>query len=231
MRILVTRPQEDGVEIAARLAERGHQALVAPLLAPHFHDGRELALGGIQAILVTSANAVRALVRRTTRRDIPVFAVGPQTAGEARDAGFRDVKDANGNLEDLTALIARTASPDRGAMLYVRGEPSRQGLSEQLSRRGFMVRTETLYEVIAAQRLTWDAAEALRQGQLDAAMFFSSRSARVFRDCLEKEGLDGHKLIALCISAATAQALQPLSFQEVRVAGRPNQAAMLALVE
>ena len=39
MRILVTRPLEDGVEIAAQLALCGHQALLAPLLEPQFPKG------------------------------------------------------------------------------------------------------------------------------------------------------------------------------------------------
>jgi uroporphyrinogen-III synthase len=92
MRILVTRPREDGEQIAAKLAALGHTALLAPLLEPRFHDGPEPALNDVQAILATSANGIRALIRRTARRDIPIFAVGPQTTEEARAAGFSDVR-------------------------------------------------------------------------------------------------------------------------------------------
>src|SRR4051812_20101180 len=73
MKILVTRPLADGQQIAARLAEQGHQALLAPLLEPRFSDGPEPQLDDVEAILATSANGVRALVRRTARRDIPIF--------------------------------------------------------------------------------------------------------------------------------------------------------------
>ena len=97
MKILVTRPLEDGRQIAARLAEMGHQALLAPLLEPRFFDGPEPALDDVQAILATSANGVRALIRRTPRRDIPIFAVGPQTAEEATKAGFTEVRSADGD--------------------------------------------------------------------------------------------------------------------------------------
>src|SRR5262245_999401 len=79
MHVLVTRPLEDGAEIAARLAEMGHRALLAPLLTPHFPDGPQPEFQDVQAVLVTSANGVRALIRRTARRDLPIFAVGPQT--------------------------------------------------------------------------------------------------------------------------------------------------------
>ena len=56
------------MEIAARLAEMGHQALLAPLLTPRFYDGPLLEESGpdledVQAILATSANGIRAIVR------------------------------------------------------------------------------------------------------------------------------------------------------------------------
>ncbi len=84
MRVLVTRPKEDAEETAQLLAARGHQALVAPLLETRFFDGAALTLEGVQAVLATSANGVRALARRTARRDVPLFAVGPQTAEAAK---------------------------------------------------------------------------------------------------------------------------------------------------
>src|SRR6185436_13489885 len=103
MRILVTRPLEDGREIARLLAERGHQTLLSPLLEPRFQDGPlpQEALAGVQAVLATSANGIRALIRRTSRRDLSIFAVGPQTADEARGAGFKDVRSADGDAKAL----------------------------------------------------------------------------------------------------------------------------------
>ncbi|HYS45949.1 MAG TPA: uroporphyrinogen-III synthase, partial [Rhizomicrobium sp.] len=70
---------------------------------------------------------------------------------------------------------------------------------------------------------------ALRQGALDAAMFFSPRTARIFAAL--SDGLPTQNIAALCISPATAQALPPAIFARVAVAQRPNQEAMLALVE
>src|ERR1700749_3338061 len=82
MRVLVTRPEEDAVRIAEILKSRGHEPVIAPLLKTNFHNGPDISLDGVQAILATSANGVRALATRTRRRDIPLFAVGPQTAQE-----------------------------------------------------------------------------------------------------------------------------------------------------
>ena len=65
MHVLVTRPLEDGEEIAARLAEMGHTALLAPLLSPHFEAGPEPDFTGVQAILASSAKAANAVATAT----------------------------------------------------------------------------------------------------------------------------------------------------------------------
>ena len=67
-------------QIAERMAARGHDVLLAPLLTTRLFDGPDIMLEEVQAVLATSANGVRALARRTARRDIPIFAVGSQTA-------------------------------------------------------------------------------------------------------------------------------------------------------
>ena len=86
-----------------------------------------------------------------------------------------------------------------------------------------------LYSIEPAAQLPAETKAALREGALDAVMFFSPRSARIFAALAHDLPTDG--LAALCISPATAQALGTLGFARVAVAMRPNQQAMLALTE
>jgi uroporphyrinogen-III synthase len=227
MRILTTRPQEDGKEIAARLAERGHEALLAPLLTPRFHEGPEPDLNDVVAILATSANGIRALVRRTPKRDFSVFAVGPQTAEEARKSGFTEVRNADGDAKAL-ALAATLWAARKGVLLHVCGEDAPGTLAENLTLRGFKVRRCPLYAIEPATSLPEAARRALENRSLDGVMFFSPRSARIFGALAD--GLPTEDLTAYCISPATAQALSPMPFAHIAVAARPNQAAILALV-
>ncbi|MBU6297108.1 MAG: uroporphyrinogen-III synthase [Alphaproteobacteria bacterium] len=230
MRVLLTRPKEDAEVFAERLRERGHAAVSAPLLTVRFHDGPALALGGVQAILATSANGVRALARRTDRRDLPVFAVGPQTAQEARKAGFARVECANGDVAALSKAVPRWAHTDTGALLHATDAEGARRLAVLLTAKGYAVNAMVLYDVAAATALPQDVVRALREGSLDAAVFFSPRGARIFRECILSADLARAcaGLVAVCISQAVAEALSPLSFKEIRVAGRPNQDALLA---
>jgi uroporphyrinogen-III synthase len=228
MRILVTRPREDGAEIAQRLAELGHETLLAPLLAVKLQTGEPLPLTGIQAILATSANGVRALAARTRVRQIPLFAVGPQTAAAAAASEFIRVRSADGDAAALARMVPQWASPAAGALLHVVGEEGSGWLAEALTARGFEVRREVLYRVEAASHLPPDVLQAFEQGKVQVALFFSPRSAQVFADCVARVKLSTAGTIAICISANTAGALADLSFAEIRVAASPNQTALLA---
>jgi uroporphyrinogen-III synthase len=229
MQVLITRPLADGEDTARQLALRGHQGVVAPLLTVRFLEGPEVGLEGIQAILATSANGVRALARRTPRRDVALFAVGPQTAAEAQGQGFESVRSAEGDAAALALAAARWTEPGRGALLQVAGEGNDAKLVQQLP--GFRVRQEILYAVERVENMPQAAAAGLREGRFDAALFYSPRSAAAFRACVLQEKLPVENLLAACISAATTAALGPLSFRDLRIAAKPNQAALLKLLD
>jgi len=222
----------DAVPFAHMIAARGHDAVIAPLLEIRHRDGAEISLDGVQAILATSANGVRAIARRTARRDIAVFAVGPQTAEEAKGAGFADVRNADGDSAALMRATEEWASPDKGVLLHAAGGEAPKTLARELEKRGFTVRREVLYDAVAAQALPDAAASALKKDALDAVMHFSARSAGLFCELAARAGLEQHceRLLALCISKAAADAAAGLKFREIRIAQNPSQNAMLALL-
>ncbi len=229
MRILVTRPIEDGEEIAQKLRDLGHQPLLAPLLSTHFAPGPEPDFTGVQAILASSANGIRALIRRTARRDLPIFAVGPQTTQEAQSAGFTQVRNADGDAKALAEAAARWTTPEKGVLLHVCGAEAPGSLAATLTGQGFTVRRSELYAVHAADHLPPEARTVLEQQTLDAVLFFSPRSARIFCDLAA--GLSLARVAALCISPVTAGAVEGQGFGRVAAAAHPNQPSLLALLE
>ena len=94
MRLLVTRPEPDATRQAELLAARGHEPVLAPLLAIESATNVPIELDGAQALIVTSRNALRALA---SHRDVaallqlPLFAVGEATAKAATELGFTTV--------------------------------------------------------------------------------------------------------------------------------------------
>ena len=231
MRILITRPVEDAEVFAARLRERGHDVVNAPLLSVRFHDG-PLVLDAVDGILATSANGVRALARRAQLRDIPLYAVGPQTAEAARQAGFEKVQSADGDVVALANVLPQWVAPG-AKLLHASGADGEGRLASLLAAKGYDVRSAVLYDVVASTALPKFVIGALSDHALDAAFFFSPRSARVFVACVTEAGLTDvcARLTAFCISGATVAALAPLNFVAYRIAERPNQDALLACLD
>jgi uroporphyrinogen-III synthase len=92
------------------------------------------------------------------------------------------------------------------------------------------VRTERLYEARAAASLSGALTAELAAGLIDAATFFSPRTAGLFATLIEAENLAStcRGITALALSGAVANALVSLTFREVRVAGQPTAEAMLS---
>jgi uroporphyrinogen-III synthase len=232
MRLLVTRPQDDADKFASLLRARGHEPVVAPLMEVHFLAGPPIDLDGIQAVLVTSANGVRAFTARSSRRDLTVYAVGPQTAEAARQAGFILVVSAEGDSAALVETVAHQADPVKGTLLHAAGTETAGRVRQTLQAHGFRVEIAILYEARPTEVLPATAADGLRSENLDGVLLFSPRSAKTFACLVIAAGLSAHcaRLVAFCISPATAEGLNGLNFSRVAIAGAPNQEAILGLI-
>lgn len=233
MRILITRPPEDAARFAELLQARGHDALCAAMLSVRFFDGPELTFENVSAILATSANGVRAFARRTERRDLTILAVGPQTADAAQAAGFERVECADGDASTLAEAVLGWVKPEDGVLLHAASADNEGRLKVLLAEEGYTVDVVMLYEVIATAKLPVIAREALANNALDAAVVFSPRSAMALRDGITRARLGDSckRLSAICISKATADVLAPLPFRQIIVADKPNQDAMLSVVD
>ena len=232
MQALVTRPREEAEALAAALAARGIGALVEPMMEISFLAGA-IDLAGAQAVLCTSANGVRALARASGERAMPLLAVGDATAARARAAGFADVASAGGDAADLARLAAMRLFPRNGRLVHVCGSMAAGDLAGALRSRGFAVERRVLYEARPVAALSAAAFGALQARQIDFALFFSPRTAAIFTRLAEAVGVVPHcaAIAALSISAAADRRLAELPWRERHVARRPEQSALLDLLD
>ena len=230
MRVLITRPLEEAQALAALLAERGIASLIDPLLEIRPLPSVELSLEGVQALVFTSANGVRAFAERESRRTLPVFAVGARTAEVARAAGFAEVESADGALANLARLVRARLDPRGGALLHGAGAVVKGELAELLSADGFTIRRVVLYEAVPATALQQATRAALAAGELDAVLFFSPRTAATFVSLVTAAGLAGAcaRLRAISLSPAVAEEAGALAWRQSLTAVRPEQSALLA---
>jgi uroporphyrinogen-III synthase len=234
MRLLVTRPEPDGERTAAKLRACGHDVDVVSLLRIELVRDANVGSGPFAAMLMTSANAPSAISahkRFPELRALPLFVVGRRTADAARAAGFTEVTSADGNQHDLVALVrTRFGAGTRQPLLYLAGEDRSGDLAGELGAMGLSVRTAVVYRAVAASEFPIGVPEAL--GQLDGVLHFSRRSAESFLRCASTSGVQAPalKLRHYCLSAQVAEPLVAAGAVRVEVASRPEEAAVIELV-
>src|SRR6185436_3459474 len=232
MRILITRPIEDARPLADALEERGIEVLIEPLLEIRHLDDAEIDLTGVQALLFTSANGVRAFVALSPRRDLKVLTVGDGSADAARQAGFPNVESAKGDVEALAALVVDRLKAADGILFHAAGTVTAGDLKIRLEGLGYQVRRAQLYEAKIATTLSTETRANLTLGGIDAVLLFSPRTAATFAELWQAAGSPSlDRVHALCLSAAVAREIGNLGWAGVEIADRPDLPSMLALVD
>ena len=236
MRLIVTRPEPDGARTATKLRALGHDVALVPLL--RIEPVRDVDLGGgpFAAVLITSANALSGVAsheRIAELRSLPVFVVGRRTAETARAAGFPNVTSADGNQRDLVRLVReRVAADGPKPLLYLAGEDRSGDLGADLAALGLPVRTVVVYRAAAASEFPDAIRNALALGRFDGVLHFSRRTAESFLRCASAgEALrPALSVTHYCLSSQVAEPLVAAGAAAVRIAPRPEEAALIELV-
>jgi uroporphyrinogen-III synthase len=232
MTVLVTRGWPGAEHTLSGLRDRGIDPIVAPVLDTSFRARIDVDMTGVQALVFTSGNGVRAWGPRRPERDLPVFTVGGSTAAGAREIGFRKVHSADGDVTDLASLIKRKLRPQTGSVLHVRGIHVAGNLSGELKDAGFSVREVIGYGAVPVDALREDAIAAIVCGAPVEVLIHSARGAKTFLELVRKFGLQ-HWLKSVTAYGISENALKPLEnagFAGLVAAARPNEEALLDLL-
>ncbi|MFT8782433.1 uroporphyrinogen-III synthase [Acetobacter syzygii] len=227
--VIITRPEPGLSESAADVARLGW----VPVLAPALHV-RQCVLTGLPkqsaAVVLTSGQAVAAAAQ-SVALSVPVFAVGNATAHKARMAGFTTVWSAQGNAQDLAAMLVRQCAPVQGSLLLLSGAGQGVELAASLRVHGFAVVRRVAYRTAPVVECPESVCHGLQAQQLGTILFFSARSAQSWLNMVRQSSM-WHQLLALravVISAVVAQTLHKAGWTgPVQVAARPDAPAMLA---
>jgi uroporphyrinogen-III synthase len=236
MRLMVTRPEPDAERTAAALRDRGHTVLVAALLEIE-PIRATIATRPWAAVLMTSASAARAIARHPNGpalKSRPVFVVGVRTAEAARAAGFLDVTSAQGDVSDLGRLVEARFAGSGAPLLYLSGEETSGDLAGAVARAGLDVERVSIYQARAAQRFPAPADAALRHAAIDGVLHYSRRTAQSYLTCAEALGDDCVRALwptHYCLSAQVAAPLVSAGRARVCIAPRPDEAALIDLIE
>lgn len=237
-RVLLTRPDGQGGEIAAAVEALGGTCLRAPLVritAPASWGPLDAAIRAADTfdwIVFASANGVRGFDDRlrAAGRDARALgsarlaAIGPATTRALADARLAcdlepDRSDSEGMLEALLPTMRR------GRVLLVRAERGRDVMRVGLEAAGHQVTEAAAYAARPIDRLAPEVESALDDAPIDWVTVTSGvvaeTAARVFAG-----RLGGWRIAS--ISPVTSRVLEGLGFPPDCEAARPDGAALVA---
>jgi uroporphyrinogen-III synthase len=230
--MLVTRPEPDASETAARLGALGIEGVPCPLLVHQTLTPGLPDANGFAAIAVTSTNALRALRERGMLErylKLPLYAVGARTAAAAKAFGFTTVTHAEGGFVALAELLAHT--PIAGPIFYPAARELAGDLAKSLAPFGRMVITAEVYAMNPVDEMPQAAAAGLADNSIGAVLLYSRRTAETFVRLadLHIDRLERRQLGMLCLSEAVAEPLFDAHFVRVSLAEQPSEQAMMGL--
>lgn len=230
MRVLITRPEPGAIAFADRLVKLGHHVVSEPILFVSQVEHSPDLPSDLAAIVFTSANAVRCFGGECAK--VPVFVPGAATASVAEEHGWTDLRVAGGNATSLLMVIRKTLEVGCGTILHLMGRDIAVDVRRELTSRGYTVEARMVYQATPPPIFPARAARQLASGEIDAALFFSARTAIVFGLLLTPEIRTSLKRVrALALSKRIASELPENAFASVEVAERPDSDAMLELLE
>ena len=207
--MLVLRPEPGASATVNRARAAGFEATAVPLFEIEPVAWQAPDPGGFDALLLTSANAVRfGGAGLEDLRPLPVYAVGEATAKAAREAGFDIAATGDAGVDRLLASLDSGLRLLHlcGADRYVPDDP-KQAISP-----------------VTVYRSTPVPDPDLSSAAGSIAVIHSPRAGRRFAELAQERG----SIAIAAISAAAAEAVGT-GWKSVAAAARPTDEALLAL--
>lgn len=227
MQVLLTRPLDESRAFADLMEAEGIGCLIWPLTRIEPTVTAFKLPYGIDGLLFTSANGVRALAGLTSARDLPALCVGEGTARAARGAGYLNAFSAGGDARALADLARRSGLRN---FLHPRGADAAGDLKGWLAETRQNVTEAILYRAIETGAPSAPVAAALARGRVHLVTSWSRRNGAILARRLGEAGANLAATDLLAISPAAAESLSGAGFRRVIIAEAPDSPAMLTAI-
>lgn len=224
MHILITRPEESAKLVTKQLQDLGHQVTNEPLIHIIPVD-RDQALKcfppTFNVVVTTSQQAIRCLANLIKERDFNLWCVGSESTKVAKDAGFTNIHTAEGSANDLINKLLRTYTFSlESPIIHVSGDIIRVDIVKSLLEKGIPARQVVVYNTQESTSISKITQHNLQAGTLDAVLFYSPRTAKIFKKLCTASKLDHfcENLTAVCLSGAIKYEIQCLPWKNIRIA-------------
>jgi len=229
--IIITRPREDSEKTAKLLAAHGFDFFIEPAFrAENISDGISKLRSDrskYDGVIITSKNALRIVA--DIDQNVKIIALGRATTVLAKDYGFKNVEYAGKNINELCACIKSKCQGKN--FCYASGESITKELD--VNNCGNSVTRIIVYKTIVSQKFSEEFIVRLKNGDFKGVMFFSTKTAEIFCNILEIEGLKKYinKVVAFCLSNNIAKSIKSYGFEATVFTKNANIDEIIGLIE
>ena len=218
MNILITRPLIDCEDLMGKFFSLGHKIIHVPTLKILPVINQPLDLKSYDALIFTSANAIRNLKTINADRNKLCFCVGSITEKIARKAGYQNTLSAGGTVNALKNIIINSNFINENSKIaYFCGEFISYDLDSELKKDGINVEKIINYTSEKITDLNSENKKILKNHPPDIIFVYSARSAQSFIDIIKNNELDplmtGSKV--MCISEKVASIFKSKGWKKI----------------
>ena len=220
MNILITRPLIDSEDLMGKLFSLGHKIIHIPTLKISPSKTESVDLNEYDAIIFTSANAIRNLTVINEEKSKLCFCVGSITEKIARQSGYLNTLSAGGTVNALKNLIINSNQiNEKSRLVYFCGDNVAYDLDLELKREGLKISKIINYKSEKITDLNDQNKKIITSHSPDIIFVYSLRSGESFIEITRNHSLyplmTGSKV--MCISDKIASLFKSDGWKKVEV--------------
>ena len=217
MHILLTRPLEDSFDLIIRFKNLGHTVSHLPLLSVEMVPYDRNLTQNCEAIIFTSANAIKFLDLKNMNKNIKCFCVGLATEKKAKNVGFQNIISAEGSVRNLKELILQNFKSSDGNLIYVSGEIISSDLDKQLIKEGYSIKRLIDYKTNHNKNFEKIFVENLKQNMPEIVYIYSQNSALSFLNFIKNERTESLWMNTnlMCMGEKTSSILNEIKWKKI----------------
>lgn len=228
--VLVTRPMDEATPTAEKLEAQGHRVIIAPMIQidpVSFEIPDE-----DRSLIITSKNGARHGLANVGNKDRAIYAVGEETANEARKLGFTNITVGPGTARELVPILLEAGITHKRKYTHLAGNVISYNIADVLRGEDIDAEATTTYQSLPLRSYSAGVQEAMEEGEIDIALFYSPRTATTFEEAAAEYGRSDwlSKIDAVCLSTRVAQNLIG-PWRSVNYAIIPTEKALFSLIE
>ena len=220
MNILITRPLIDSEDLMGKLFSLGHKIIHIPTLKISSIKTESLDINKYDALIFTSANAVRSLKVVSEEKSKLCFCVGSITEKIARQSGYYNTLSAGGTVNALKNLIINSSLiNEKSKLAYFCGDNVAYDLDLDLKKEGLKIVKIVNYTSKKITDLNDQNKKIISNHSPDIIFVYSLRSGESFIEITRNHSLyplmTGSKV--MCISEKIASLFKSDGWKIVEV--------------